>query len=155
MEDLKFKNGKLKIMHITDTHLDDDNIDKVLSRIHKEEIEELKAYRKPKESTLQLSVTTASQIEHFIGDNEFYIYGTGEYACSTYWRYAKGKNKFRGFIVSDGQNQLLKELFGHPIKSYSDVMSAETSKIILGVNAKNAEVIMEQFKDTSKILRIF
>ncbi len=27
MEQLKFKNGKLKIMHITDTHLDDDNID--------------------------------------------------------------------------------------------------------------------------------
>ena len=27
MAELKFKNGKLKIMHITDTHLDDDNID--------------------------------------------------------------------------------------------------------------------------------
>ena len=27
MENLKFKNGKLKIMHITDTHLDDDNIE--------------------------------------------------------------------------------------------------------------------------------
>ena len=27
MAELKFKNGKLKIMHITDTHLDDDNIE--------------------------------------------------------------------------------------------------------------------------------
>lgn len=27
MEQLKFKNGKLKIIHITDTHLEDDNID--------------------------------------------------------------------------------------------------------------------------------
>ena len=30
MAELKFKNGKLKIMHITDTHLDDDNIDGAL-----------------------------------------------------------------------------------------------------------------------------
>ena len=27
MENIRFKNGKLKIMHITDTHLDDDNIE--------------------------------------------------------------------------------------------------------------------------------
>ena len=34
MENIKFKNGKLKIMHITDTHLDHDNIDMSLYLIN-------------------------------------------------------------------------------------------------------------------------
>lgn len=120
-----------------------------------EDINAPQCYDKPKKSTLHIPIRTSAEIENFIAEDEFYIYGTGAYACRTYWRYAKDNNKFRGFIISDGQKQLKKELFGHPIKSYSVIRNMELPKILLGVSAENAEVIILQFEDTSKVLRIF
>lgn len=132
-----------------------DNICRIYGiRLEIQDIKRIEEYTIPQKSTLHIPVSTVRQIEEFIGDDEFYIYGAGLYACNTYWRYAKDNNKFQGFIISDGQNAS-KDLFGHPVRFFSEAEDIYTKKVVLSVNAEVADVILSQFTDCSKVLRIF
>lgn len=123
--------------------------------ISKEDIKHLEEYRLPQERLIFLPVVNDEQIKDFIGDDEFYIYGTGYMANNTYWRYARKKSKFKGFIVSDGQCLERNSLYGYPIYHFSEVNDIYDRKVILGIGNENTEQVLNLFDSKSNVLRIF
>lgn len=123
--------------------------------IKADDIKSVDSYNQPKVSTLITQVNSADQVEDFIRDEEFYIYGAGTYACNTYWRFGRGNNRFLGFIVSDNSKDADKQLFDKPVKKFSDVDNIYSKKVILGMKTEFALEVLKQFTDTSKVMRIF
>lgn len=123
--------------------------------IDKEEIKSPKEYGTPQEVMTPQPIVKDQQIEEFIGQNEFYIYGTGIYAYKTYWRFARNSTKLKGFIVSDDQSMTENRLFGYSVYHFSDVKDIYTYKVLLGVDNKNSEQIIKKFADRTNVLRIF
>lgn len=123
--------------------------------IDEKDIKSPKEYVTPQGVMTPQPIVNDRQIEEFIGQNEFYIYGTGMYACKTYWRFARNSANLRGFIISDGQTIVNPRLFGYFVYHFSDVKDIYSYKVIMGVDKKNFEQIIKKFTNTINVLRIF
>ena len=146
------------IKHSTD--YDIEMVLKCIERIYKiaissEEIKPMECYKQPKVWTLEVQRKGVSQVEDFIRDEEFYIYGAGIYGCNTYWRFARGNDKFCGFIVSDNSKDANTLLFGYPVVKFSDIGEISSKKVILAMKSEFAEEVLKQFPDVSNVMRIF
>lgn len=145
---------------MNDTDYDVNLILKSIKRIYGIEIEaekisSSKEYELSQAVRIPLPLVNERQIEEFIGENEFYIYGTGAYAGRTYWHFARNKTNLKGFIVSDGQTVTKSQWFEYPIYHFSDIKDICAHKVLLGVNKENAEQIIKRFADKTNVLRIF
>lgn len=123
--------------------------------IHKEEIQKINKYRCPVPVSVMNPVSTELQVEEFIVDSKFYIYGGGAIAHKVYWRFARCNKNLIGFIISDNQRVIQTEIFGNPIYHFSDIDNIYDYKVILGVDNQYVSEIMNNFEDTSNVLRIF
>lgn len=140
------------------THYDVNMILECIKRVYNWEIGEiceLEYYEPPTERMLPMAIYTETEIANLLGDDEFYIYGTGFYGHRVYWRFARENPKFKGFIVSDGQEIECDELFGYPIYHFSKVEDFYSYKIVLGLDKENTERVVRQFEDLTNIIRIF
>lgn len=131
-----------------------------IRRLYKLDIEEkniktIEEYPCPQMVEVPTPVNNDNEIERFIADDEFYIYGTGMYACKTYWRFAKDNNMFKGFIVSDNKRGSETCLYNKPIYEFSEIEDIFDKKIVLGVGDVFAEEIISKFHKTDNVLRIF
>lgn len=102
-----------------------------------------------------IPLVTEEEVERFIGEDKFYIYGAGMYAHKTFWRFAKGNDHFQGFIVSDGEKDNATHLFNKAIYPFSQVKDIYDSKVILGVVKENAQEIIKKFEKTDNVLRLY
>lgn len=109
----------------------------------------------PKAEKVPVPLFTEAEIEQFIGEDKFYIYGAGLFACKTYWRFAKENDNFLGFIVSDGEKRSYTQLYGKNIYRFSKVKDIYDRKVILGVGKENALEIVKKFQNTENVLRMF
>jgi len=102
-----------------------------------------------------IPLVTEDEVERFIGEDKFYIYGAGMYAHKTFWRFAKGNDRFQGFIVSEEKKNNATYLFDKAVYSFSQVKDIYDSKVILGVVKENAQEIIKNFEKTDNVLRIY
>jgi len=123
--------------------------------IKEKDIRGMEEYPCPKAVEVPTPVNNDGEIERFIAGNEFYIYGTGMYACKTYWRFARDNHLFMGFIVSDNKRGPEKTLYGKPVYEFSEIADIYNKKIVLGVGDVFAEEIIGRFHKTDNVLRIF
>ena len=100
-------------------------------------------------------LVTEADVEWFIGEDKFYIYGAGVYAFKTYWRFAKENDNFLGFIISDGEKSNRIKLFNKKIYRFSEIKDIYEKKVILGVGKENAQEILKRFQHTEKVPRLF
>lgn len=124
-------------------------------RIKKEEIQTIDHYIKPDVVNVPIPLISNEQIERFSLENNFYIYGIGMYACKAYWRFAKDNQNFKGFIISDKMSVQRTTLYGYPVFRFSEIENIYSQKILLSVVKKHAIEILQNFEDTSNVLRIF
>ena len=114
-------------------------------------------YALPKKIGVSIRRSTDLEIENFLADSKFYIYGAGIVACRAYWRYARGRAGFCGFIVSDGVQGKPDTLFGYPVFFLHEVKLFRECRLFVAVRTEYANEIMQQFTSTEKdsILRLF
>lgn len=123
--------------------------------IQEEQIKHIDEYEVPPEIHVLTPLVTEKEIEQFILDSEFYIYGAGMIAYKTYWRFARGNKLFQGFIVSDSSKDAGRRVFDYPVYRCSEVQNLESKKVVLGVSKEYAEEIMKGFDSTENLLRIY
>lgn len=123
--------------------------------IRQEEIQKIEAYTIPDAILYPRAVSNEEQIEAFLSNNRFYIYGAGVNGSKCYWRFAKKNADFKGFIVSDGMRGKERELYGKPIFEFSEVSDVQTEKVLVAVEKQYADEIVEALKNKQNILRIF
>lgn len=124
--------------------------------IQYEEIRTIDSYRLPEIVEVPSQMNNDEQIEQFLSGGDFYIYGAGMYASKAYWRYARNNYHFQGFIVSQGRRKSGQDsLFGHPVYEWTELENALEQRILLGVGKDYVSDIMQNFKSTSNLLRIF
>jgi hypothetical protein len=96
--------------------------------------------------TLLHPLVGREDIVDFINNHsDIYIYGTGVYARKIWLLFHERIKNFKGFIVSDNQNNKLDSLYGYEVKYYSDTESG--SAFIIGCDHTNTKSIMGNVKD--------
>lgn len=123
--------------------------------IRKKEIRTIDAYRIPDAVIYPRAVNNEEQIEEFLSNGIFYIYGAGVNGSKCYWRFARGNSCFKGFVVSDGMAGGEKAMYGHPVFQLSEIVDLQSAKILLAVEKQYADEIMKNIKRTSNVMRIF
>ena len=96
-----------------------------------------------------------AEIEAFVSDSAFYIYGAGVNGSKCYWRFARENPNFKGFIVSDGMGEMERELYGHPVLEFSEAGVMQSEKILLAVEKQYADEIVKTIKNKFDLMRIF
>lgn len=121
-----------------------------------DEIQTIDRYRLPDAVEVPSQQNDEEQIEQFLSEGDFYIYGAGMYASKAYWRFARDSQRFLGFIVSDGRREGGRELlFGYPVFEWKEVKNIPGKRILLGIGKDYSLEIVKTIKDTSNLLRIF
>lgn len=105
------------------------------------------------DSPVPEAVLTEEQLLKWIGDDLFYIYGTGSIARQLFQLYLKNKNNFLGFLVSEDYEVLRKPLFGYPVKSFKEVNSLE--KIVIGMSKGHSLEIKKKLGVNEKYLYLW
>ena len=124
--------------------------------ISENEIQSEDVYKTPEAVHVPRPFSSEKEIERFIGEDEFYIFGAGMYACKTYWRFAKGNKKCKGFVVSDEKNEEnAKMLYNLPVYRFSEIKDISEKKVLLGVGSEYSEEAYFMFKKKENVLRIF
>ena len=101
------------------------------------------------------AVVSEKDIENFIAADDFYIYGAGLIAYKVYWRFARDNNQCKGFIVSDGNRENKRYLFGLPIYEFSEIVDISKQKVVLGVGDKFSEEVYEMFDEKENVMKIY
>jgi hypothetical protein len=120
-----------------------------------ENIERIEAYTIPEAVTYPRAVNGEAEIEAFVSDSAFYIYGAGVNGSKCYWRFARENPNFKGFIVSDGMGEMERELYGHPVLEFSEAGVMQSEKILLAVEKQYADEIVKTIKNKFDLMRIF
>lgn len=94
---------------------------------------------------------TENDIKIFLQNNpDIYIYGTGIIARDIWYVYHKYINTFKGFIISEGQKNANKNLYGFPIKFYNSIPSGVA--IVIAMNIQNTESVKHSLNPEDKVL---
>ena len=98
-------------------------------------------------------LNSIEDIEEFINNDFFYIYGAGMFGCQLYWRIGLNNSRFLGFIVSDPKDAGGMK-YGYKIKCVTDVKDLDR-KIIIATNPKTADEIEAKFSNKENLMRIY
>lgn len=111
-------------------------------KMEQKEVESFQVdFTKTEEYYIPISMGAHEKIERFINNGtDIYIYGTGSWARTLYWIYLRTNKKFKGFIVSDGEEMCYPEIFSHSVHFYSAVANKESIGIIVGLYDQVDEV---------------
>ena len=123
--------------------------------IEEENIFDLDCYIEPRKVRVMAAVVSEKDIENFIAADDFYIYGAGLIAYKVYWRFARDNNQCKGFIVSDGNRENKRYLFGLPIYEFSEIVDISKQKVVLGVGDKFSEEVYEMFDEKENVMKIY
>lgn len=131
------------------------------TKITKKEVLEYKVNEKNVKEIPYIEVETTTEIvkKQINESDSFYIYGCGAWGRRIYWNLCRKKNgRFRGFLVSDIKKIDYDSLYGYDVMQFDKVDLNQNSKIILGVNKKNAIEIVEKYLlniDNDRIISLF
>ncbi len=101
--------------------------------------ENINMYNSVKHYGSEFAIRKSQLIEFMDKHTDIWIYGCGMYAKEIFHLYVKNSGKFRGFIVSDYITSEEKELYGYPIKSFSQVDTQEP--LIVALSKQNTEMV--------------
>lgn len=92
------------------------------------------------------------EIEMWIGESEFYIYGDGMIGRQLYSVFCVDDSKFLGFVVSDGKRQKSK-ILGQSVYEYNEIDC--NAKIIVGIGYKYINEIKCSMGERDNILYLW
>ena len=138
------------------------NVDYILRHIKRkynieftqDEIESVDLTKLPEKYKIFEPRNSAEEILNFVGNDRFYIYGTGMFGSMLYWRIGLNNPMFLGFIVSD--YQFCDEAkYEHRIYKFSEIEDVVSAKIVIATNAEIAKEIIKQFPNRNNLIQIY
>lgn len=93
------------------------------------------------------------ELDAYIGDKSFYIYGTGMYGRLLYYVHFHEKNGLKGFVVSDSERIEKPLVCGLPVFHYGEI--DKKSLIILGVGKNLVEHIKPKLDKETEYIELW
>lgn len=94
---------------------------------------------------------TRTEIKDFFSiSKKIYIYGAGMYARFLWYGYKELIKDFGGFVISDSENMSEENLYGYPVKKYSQLEGEY--KMIIGLNYDNSLSVKGMLKNEKDVL---
>ena len=84
---------------------------------------------------------------------DHYIYGAGFYAKILFKSYFHKRTELKGFVVSDGEDIVTPNLYGYPVRHYSEVDPG--ALFVLGVGISLAKTIESGLEGRSEVLKLW
>lgn len=123
-------------------------------RLGKSEIREDIAEKAVRDIFQSPELVAREEVERFIKSHEkVFIYGNGAMArtiFSCFFFYEKHP-KLQGFIISDDQPIVEQNFRGYPIYNFSEVKDKQTTAILVALNKKNTQVVINQLKGMNDV----
>lgn len=93
------------------------------------------------------------ELDAYIGDRDFYIYGTGVYGRDLYYIHLYKKKSLKGFVVSDSERIEKTLVCGLPVFHYREI--DKNSLVVLGVGKELTELIKSRLDKKTEYIELW
>lgn len=98
-------------------------------------------------------IYTTEELDRMNIGRDHYIYGAGSYAKILFKSYFHKRTELKGFVVSDGEDIVTPNLYGYPVRHYSEVDPG--ALFVLGVGISLAKMIESGLEGRSEVLKLW